>query len=416
MEAAPGYDITLFGATGFVGRLTAAYLHRRCREEGLTLCLAGRKGEKLADLASRLAEQADGHAGAPATLLADSENVASLRAMARRSRVICSTVGPYARYGTPVVEAAVREGSDYCDLTGEVQWMRRSADTFAGAAEAAGVRIVHACGFDSVPSDLGVYLVQKRLIAETGEPAPALRLRLHRQEGGVSRGTLESMVGLFREAASDATVRALLTDPHSLEPHWSPDRGGGETAAGGERVSWKDGASGGWQVPFLMEEVNRRVVYRTNALSRFLYGRDFRYNEVFVLPPGIGGFLKALAGRSAITAGRLLFAFPPTRSLLVALLFPPPGSGPRVAEEGGGYFEARIEDPLSGRAYLRIEGDRDPGYGATAIMLGESAILLAAPREPDSPAGVITPAVAFGEALPRQLSRQGVRFLPTSSN
>lgn len=401
VENAKAYDITLYGATGFVGRLTAAHLAPRCRELGLELAIAGRNREKLATFARELSDTLE-----VGILVASSEEPASLEAMAAASRVICSTVGPYARLGTPVVEAALAADSDYCDLTGEIQWIRRSADRFDADARRRGVRILHACGFDSVPSDLGVYLVQRRLTEERGAPAPALRLRLHRQAGGVSRGTLESMVGLFEEASRDRSIRRLLKDPHSLEPRWT-----GEERS--SRAPLRDSATGGWVVPFIMEEVNRRVVYRSNALSGYSYGRDFRYSELFLLPPGVAGLAKAIAIRGAMGLSRLLLSFGPTRRLLRLIAFPPPGSGPQIAREGGGHFDCRIEDPETGTEELRISADRDPGYGATAIMVGESAILLARTKgAPGVEGGVLTPAVALAEALAEALTGQGVRFDP----
>lgn len=445
-------DITLFGATGFAGRLTAKHLYRRCREEGLPFAVAGRNRERLESLARELASSAGDKSDSsppaagepvadavepPAIRIATTDDTDSLTRLAQGTKVLCSTVGPYSRLGTPVVEACAAEGTDYCDLTGEVQWMRRMIDRFDETARRSGARIVHAAGFDSIPSDLGVLLAQERLVELRGRPAEALRLRLQRQAGGVSRGTLESMVELVKEAGREAWIRELLKEPHSLEPDWTPKgrrraaggRGRGPRASGRERSPWRDPATGQWTLPFIMEEVNRRVVYRSNALKGYPWGKTFRYRELFLLPGGFKGFLAALTGRLLFGIGPGLIAFPPTRALISAALFPKPGEGPRLALEGGGSFEVRVELPESGEAVVSVAADRDPGYGATAIMLGETAVLLrqsrnagggGAPGDGDrkestpgigpTTGGVLTPATALGSLLAERLTTVGVRF------
>lgn len=296
--------------------------------------------------------------------------------------------------------------------------MRRMIDRFDETAREQGVRIIHAAGFDSIPSDLGVLLAQTRLREIHGHPADRLRLRVHRQAGGVSRGTLDSMVQLVREAAREPGIREFLKDPHSLEPGWTPP---GRPAP---RPRWRDAASGEWTVPFFMEEVNRRVVYRSNALAGYPWGRDFDYREIFLLPRGGRGFLTALAVRLLARIGPALIAFPPSRALISATLFPKPGEGPKLAREEGGSFEVKIEDPETGKSVVNIAADRDPGYGATAIMLGETAILLSRTRAAERGqeggratamggrprGGVLTPAAALGHELAERLTSAGVRF------
>lgn len=409
-------DVTLFGATGFAGRLTAAHLYRRCREEGLTLALAGRNRQRLEELVHTLeagtgqgrsdAPQYPRHreSGALLVRVASSDNNEELRRLASESRVVCSTVGPYALLGSPLVAACAEAGTDYCDLTGEVQWVRRMIDEHAARARRSGARIVHSCGFDSIPSDLGVHLAQERHRELHGEVASRLRLRLTRGEGGVSRGTLESMVNLVVEAKKSSLVRELLKDPRSLEEGWSPP------GSGSSSRRWRDPVSGAWTLPFIMEEVNRRVVHRTNSLLGYPYGKDFEYRELFFLPKGPAGFLAALGGRIALALARPLLSFPPTRWLIQAVAFPKPGEGPKVALEGRGSFEACLEEPETGKVLVTISADRDPGYGATSIMLGESAILLAQTREKGAEGGVLTPAVALGAPLAGHLTAAGVRF------
>lgn len=406
-------DITLFGATGFVGRLTAKQLHRRCREEGLILALAGRSRERLEMLLRELrGEEPRDHElsspargrEAPLLRLASSDDPDSLRRLAAESRVICSTVGPYALLGTPLVAACVEEGTDYCDLTGEVQWMRRMIDEYGESARERGARIVHACGFDSIPSDLGVYLAQKRHRELYDTVAGGLRLRLTRGEGGASRGTLESLVHLVIESKKSSFVRELLKDPRSLEEGWNPP------ADRPRRRRRRDPVTGRWMIPFLMEEVNRRVVHRTNSLLGYPYGEAFEYGEYIFLSRGFLGFLSALMGRLAIALARPLLAFPPSRWLIRKIAFPKPGEGPRLALEGGGSFDARLENPETGEALVTVSAERDPGYGATSIMLAESAILLIKSRDGEHQGGVLTPAVALGEPLAERLTASGVRF------
>ncbi len=400
-------DITLFGATGFVGKLTAEHLFRRCNEEGLTLALAGRRQEALDALATELVSQEPGRSlgvGKPAVLVADTDDPASLLNLAQGSSVVASTVGPYATFGTPLVEACVSRGTDYCDLTGEVQWIRRVIDRYHKAAQESGARIVHSCGFDSVPSDLGVLLAQQRHREETGEPAGVLRMRLLRQAGGVSRGTLESMVELVKEATRDREVRAVLRDPHSLEPGWTPPGNKGSA------VPFRDPVSGEWTLPFLMEAVNGRVVRRSNAILGYPYGQDFRYHELVLLGSGVSGLLKAVLSRLVFWLLRPLIAFPPTRALMRATLFPKPGEGPKIALRRGGHFSLVLETPGRPEPLVEVAAERDPGYGATAIMLGEAAIFLTRSRSEAREGGILTPATALGARFAQQLSRQGVRF------
>lgn len=400
-------DITLFGATGFVGKLTAEHLNRRCNEEGLVLALAGRRKEALDALAGELSSRTPAGnlgPGGPIVLVADSDDPDSLLKMARVSSVVASTVGPYATFGTPLVEACVTSGTDYCDLTGEVQWIRRTIDRFHKSARESGTRIVHSCGFDSIPSDLGVLLAQQRYREARGEPAQMLRMRLLRQAGGVSRGTLESMVELVKEATRDKGVRAVLKDPRSLEPGWRPP--GHKGAA----VPLRDPVSGEWTLPFLMEAVNGRIVRRSNAILGYPYGEDFRYHELVLLGSGVSGLLKAILGRLALLFLRPLIAFPPTRAIMRATLFPKPGEGPTIARHRGGHFSLALESPGLPEPLIQIDAERDPGYGATSIMLGEAAIFLAKSRAEASEGGVLTPATALGSRFAEQLTRQGVRF------
>lgn len=402
MNDASPVDICLFGATGFAGRLTARHLADRCGPAGLRLAVAGRSRERLEAIAADLPMPVE-------ILTADTEDATSLDRLARESRVVCSTVGPYAQYGTPLVDACVRHGTDYLDLTGEVPWMRRSIDAFHDRAVQSGSRIVHACGFDSLPSDIGVLLAQEELRRRDGAYAGSLELRMERASGGFSRGTLDSMLLLIRAAVRDRRTRRILADPRSLEPGWpgSPSTSpGDEIDAKGPR-SWKE-ATGAWSIPFFMDSVNGKVVRRSHALAGYPYGRDFAYREVIPLGRGFRGFTAALLGRALFGAAVLLLVLPPTRFLLARFVFPRPRSGPKAALEGRGGFHLTVRNGASGAVVVEATAERDPGYGATAIMLAESALLLAETRGAARPGGVLTPAIALGLDIVPRLAEAGV--------
>jgi short subunit dehydrogenase-like uncharacterized protein len=319
--------------------------------------------------------------------------------VARRAGVVCTTVGPYARHGEPLVAACAEHGTSYCDLTGEVPWIRAMIDAHHARAAATGARIVHCCGFDSVPSDLGVLLVHEHLAA-LGKQLREAHLRVVRMKGGVSGGTAASLLGVL-EAASDPPVRRLLADAYSLVPE------GPRGADGLDQLAPKR-EDGRWTGPFVMAAVNTRIVRRTNALLGYPYGRDFRYDEAIDTGRGATGLataaaltagLGALAAVGSVAAGRRL----------IARFLPSPGEGPsrEERERGGFVIEVRATATDGTRATAVVEGRRDPGYGGTARMLGESALCLAEDALPPR-AGVLTPASAMGDALVRRLRAVGM--------
>jgi short subunit dehydrogenase-like uncharacterized protein len=398
-------DVCLFGATGFAGRLTAKHLARRCAEAGLVFALAGRSVERLEALRAELSPQIR-------IRTADSSDPASLDRLAGECRVICSTVGPYARYGTPLIAACAAHGTDYLDLTGEVPWIRDIIDGYEETARQSGSRIVPSCGFDSIPSDLGVLTAQQALRDSGRQTARALELRVEAMQGGFSRGTLESMRTLIKAAVRSRRVRTILSDEDSLTPEWGAPQPGNGPPRRDNRGAWRD-STGAWCMPFFMDRVNGRIVRRSHALQGRPYGPDFSYREVLPLGRGPAGLLAALAARLGMGVVTALLVFPPTRLLAAWLLFPKRGQGPRMALEGGGMFRLGVYDPEEGSKLLSISADRDPGYGATAIMLGEAAVLLAETTgDASSPAGggVLTPAAAFGSALVTRLHAAGIRF------
>ncbi len=401
----PEHDVVVFGATGFVGRLTAEYLARHAPENA-RIALAARSRDKLERTRAGLGARA---ADWP-LVVADSSDESAMAALAGSTRAVATTVGPYMRYGMPLVAACAAAGTHYADLTGEVLFVRRSIDTYDAAARESGARIVHACGFDSIPSDLGVLSLHAHARANGLGDLEDTTLVVTAMRGGVSGGTVDSLRGQLDEARRDPAARRLMTDPYAM----SPDRSA-EPDLGPERDPVSvvhDAELGGYLAPFVMGTYNTRVVRRSNALQGYAYGRRMRYRELMLtggLPLGpvkaaaIAGGLVALVGGLSLS---------PTRKLLDRLL-PDPGEGPSEKARDRGFFNFDIHAHTSSGAHIvtEIRATGDPGYKATAVMLGESALALALDRErlPDA-AGVLTPATAIGEALVERLCAAGQSY------
>jgi short subunit dehydrogenase-like uncharacterized protein len=400
--AAREFDLVLWGATGFTGRLVAEHLAAHYGHAGtLRWAIGGRSREKLEALADKLADDS----GTPALVTGDSSDGAAMANLAARTKVVCSTVGPYARYGTPLVAACADAGTHYCDLTGEVPWMATTIEQFGDRAAATGARIVHSCGFDSVPSDLGTWFVQREMLARHGAASRRVRGRVGRSRGGASGGTVASLLGVLEDAAHDRQLRRLLADPYSLNPAGAP-RGPDHNE---QLRPVYDKVFGQWTGPFVMAAINTRVVRRSNALLDYPWGEDFSYDERQLCRSRA----QAIALSSALGGGMAAMALGPTRRLAARFL-PAPGEGPDAAERESGFFELFLhaEHPEDRDRDLRarVSGDRDPGYGATSRMLGEAAVCLALDDLPVA-GGVWTPAAALGEALLTRLrDRAGLRF------
>src|SRR5262252_2391367 len=395
-------DVVVFGATGFVGRLVAGYLGDHA-PDGARIGLAGRSAERLADVRARLGAVAS----AWPLLVADSADSESLAALARSARVVASTVGPYRRKGLGLVEACARAGTDYADLSGEVLFIRESIDRCHDVAAGTGARIVHCCGFDSIPSDLGVLLLHEAARAGDGGDLEDTTLVVTALRGGVSGGTLAAGMGQLEETRASAGRRRVVEDPYAL----SPDRAA-EPDLGDERdlgwVSYR-GDLGIWVGPFVMAGLNTRVVRRSNALQGWAYGRRFRYREVTGFGAGPAAPVLGAAVSSALKALEAGLAFPASRALLGHLM-PGPGEGPGEKTRRTGYFRMEIHTQTSaGARYLgKIEARGDPGYAATSVMLGESALCLALDQDRlPARAGVLTPATAMGIALADRLKTAG---------
>ncbi|TDG11889.1 saccharopine dehydrogenase [Seongchinamella unica] len=400
-EKAREYEVVLWGATGFTGSLVARHLAENYGE-GLAWALAGRNREKLEALRDTL--------GLPdlPIIQADSGDRASLDAMVARTRVVCTTVGPYARYGDALLAACAAAGTHYCDLTGEVQWMARTIDRYLATARDSGARIVHTCGFDSIPSDLGTWYLQEQMFERYGEYADEVKSRVGKFSGGASGGTIASMMLMLEEAVDDPAVREALANPYSLNPEgeqWGPD----ELDSNQPQY---DADFAQWTAPFVMAAINARVVRRSNALAGYPWGVDFRFDERLLTGAGARGKARAAGIGMGSQLTPLVMGLKPLRWMAGRLL-PAPGEGPSPREQRRGHFELFFHGRnfASGNALkLRVSGDRDPGYGATSRMLGEAAVCLARDNL-DCDGGVWTPATAMdGLLLARLQASAGIQF------
>jgi len=402
-------DLVVWGATGFTGRLVAEYLLRRYGTSELRWALGGRNRAKLEAVREAIGRDTGVAASALPLVLGDGDDADSLRALALRTRVVCTTVGPYATYGSKLVAACAATGTHYCDLTGEAQWIRRMLDRHHEEAVASGSRIVFTCGFDSIPSDLGTFFVQREMRARHGVACARVKYRVAEFSGGASGGTIASMLNMLEEARVDPEVMRTVRDPYALNPkdqRFGPDRGDALGPA-------FDPDLGEWTAPFVMAAIDTRVVRRSNALLGYLYGRDFRYDEAMLMGPGPVGLLKATAFTAALAGGMAAMTVGPLRRAIARRL-PAPGTGPSREQREAGHFTIRLfgQHPTDASKSLRarVSGDRDPGYGSTAKMLGESAVCLARDTLA-APGGLSTPAAAMGEALLARLQQNaGLTF------
>jgi short subunit dehydrogenase-like uncharacterized protein len=398
------FDLILFGATGFTGQLVAEYLLEQYGADGeLRWALAGRSLSKL-----RAVRQALQGAKPPASLTlleADSADAAALKKLAASTRVICSTVGPYAKHGSTLVAACAAGGTDYCDLTGEVPWIARMIAEHQADAEESGARIVHCCGFDSIPSDLGTWYVQQAMLEQHGVAASRVRGRVGKTRGAASGGTVASLMGVLEEAGKDARLRKQLRDKYLLYP--KHEKRGPDVSD--QYTPVFDPCFEQWTSPFVMALINERVVRRSNALLDFPWGRDFNYDESQLCSSRAQAMAISLGmGSAMLTASSAL-----GRSLLSRWL-PSPGEGPdREARERGFFelfFHAEHPDDSTKSLRARVSGDRDPGYGATSRMLGEAAVCLAKDNARVS-GGIWTPASALAtDLLPRLEQNAGLSF------
>jgi short subunit dehydrogenase-like uncharacterized protein len=389
------FDVIVYGASGFVGVLVARYLAEHA-PEGARLALGGRTAAKLEGLGLDWP-----------VVIADANDTEALTTMAGRARVVITTVGPYAKYGKPLARACAETGTDYVDLTGEVLFARDSIDENHETARRTGARIVHSCGFDSIPSDIGVHVLHEQVNRDGAGELTDTTLVVTSMRGGVSGGTIDSMRHQVDVMKKDTRLRKVGASPYSLSPdrHTEPDLGRQPdmlTLPGSD----VDPSVHGHLAPFVMASYNTRVVRRSNALRGWAYGRKFRYREVMRVKSKVAAAI-VKTGMNALVIG---FAVPPLRFVLDRFL-PAPGAGPSEETQRNGHFTMDLfTTTTTGARYrARVKAKGDPGYAATAVMLGESALALAFDAEslPAVEGGVLTPATAIGDALVGRLRDAG---------
>ncbi|MGB7983336.1 MAG: saccharopine dehydrogenase NADP-binding domain-containing protein [Candidatus Nanopelagicales bacterium] len=405
MSQSREYDVVVFGATGFTGRLVAEKLVERA-PEGTRIALAGRSLAKLAMVREELGERA---ASWP-LMLADSANRSTMTKLARSTTAVATTVGPYARYGFPLAEACAKAGTHYCDLTAEVLFMRRTAHELDAVARESGARIVHACGFDSIPSDLGTLMLSNA----AGGALAKVTLLVTDMRGGFSGGTIATSRDMADAVRGDAEARALVFDPYSL----SPDRDSEPDRVPGYDDDERDLSGAlhepelGWMAPFIMAPSNTRVVRRSNALAGYPYSKSFRYREAMGFGEGVAARAKATGMTAGVGALGAAMGFGPTRAGIGKVL-PKPGEGPTPEERAAGRFTMEIHGwTPDGQHYVStVSAQGDPGYAATSVMLAETVLLLAS-GDPELPAraGVLTPATGLGIPLVERLRAAGFTF------
>ena len=392
------FEVIVYGASGFTGRLVAENLQRTYGDQ-VKWAMAGRDQAKLDGVKAGIG------ASVP-VIVVNASNSASLEAMAARTKVVLTTVGPYQLYGEPLLAACVKTGTDYVDLCGEPNWMAAMIAKYGDAAKASGARIVFSCGFDSIPFDLGVFFLQQQAKERFGAPLPRVKGRVRSMKGTFSGGTMASMLAVLEAVKRDPALVQVLADPFALA---------GEKAAAqpaGEAVQHDDGI--GWSAPFVMAAINVKNVLRSNALSNYAYGRDFQYDEMVATGDGADGEKRARGMQKQSNQQNAMLNFGPTRAILRTFVLPKPGQGPtKEQRENGSYDVLFVGEAADGRTLrASIKGDKDPGYASTSRMITESALCLArdVPHE-ETGGGIWTTAPAMGAKLIERLQRSaGLRF------
>jgi short subunit dehydrogenase-like uncharacterized protein len=396
------FDIVVYGATSFVGQIMIRYMHEQFSDGSIKWAIAGRSQSKLKKLSDDI-----GLSGIE-MIIADARDEAALQAMCARTKVVISTVGPYALYGDTLVKICATSGIHYCDLTGEPQWIRRMQQLHESAARESGAWIVHCCGFDSIPSDLGVHFLQRHAVKRFGQTCNRINMRVVKIKGGASGGTIASMINMVKEASGDADLRRQLKDPYSLCPP-----GHGFSARQHDVQMAYDEQYKSWIAPFIMAAINSRVVHRSNALSNNSYGADFQYEEAMVTGTGGAGKRAARAISWGMTVMMLGLVVPPIRWLLENHVLPKPGEGPSEQQQLNGEYDLVFlgTTPNGDRLRCRVTGDRDPGYGSTAKMLAQAAACLAKDVPSNTVGGFWTPATIMGDQLIKRLqAHAGLTF------
>ena len=403
------YAVVLYGATSFVGQITAHYLTEflsNAKDKNganVTWAIAGRDEEKLNELQSKLASKVD-------IIIANSDDAASLDKMTKQTQVIISTVGPYLKYGEPLIKSCAENGTDYVDLTGEAIFIKDMMDKYQDTAKQSGARIVNSCGFDSIPSDLGVYFTQQQAEEKFGSTCDVIHMRVKAAKGGLSGGTIASMATIFEEVGQDKSRRKQVANPYLL----NDDKDAPNVRQANVSKPEYDDEHKRWLAPFVMASINTRIVHRSNQLLGYEYGRDFKYDEAMWMKDGLKGKLSSYAMSAGLLGFATAMMITPSRELLSKHVLPKSGSGPSKEEQENGYFDIRLFGQTADKDSIntKVTGDKDPGYGSTSRMLAQAALCLAQDISKEEVGGGFwTPASAMGDSLLTRLeAHAGLSF------
>jgi short subunit dehydrogenase-like uncharacterized protein len=380
------YDVVIYGATGFTGRLVADYMQQQYGRS-VNWAMAGRSAAKLASVRDEV-----GVAAETPLVVADAADPASIRAMVADAKCVISTVGPYQLYGSDLVAACAELGTDYVDLSGEPGWMHEMIAAHHAAAVKSGARIVHSCGFDSIPFDLGVYFLQQAARQQLGGPVPRVRGRVRTMQGEFSGGTAASLNATVTAVGENPALLQVLGNPFALADGFS-----GPTQPA-DNKPYEDEVVGQWVAPFIMATINTKNIHRSNALLGHAYGEDFQYDEMMMTGPGAKG--KAMA--------EIVASVNP----LVGDNVPQPGEGPSKESREAGHYDVLFVGTAADGREIRaaVTGDMDPGYGSTSKMIAESALCLVQDCA-NLAGGIYTPAPAMGDKLIKRLvANAGMTF------
>ena len=401
------YQLVVMGATGFTGRLVVEYLIKNygIKNNKFTWAIAGRNKKKLEDLRLSFKDLHPDY-NQLHIFVVDSTDSLSLDAMTSNSALILSTVGPYIEYGIPLVESCVKNSTHYCDLTGETPFIRESIDLFDQKAKENNCRIIHSCGFDSIPSDIGVLLLQMHSVERFKSPCDEITLCVKSMRGGFSGGTVDSMINISRYMNQDSKYKSILKSPFALNPKeylkndtYQPNL---------KSVKWSNNIQR-WICPFIMAGINTKIVRRSNAIMNNKYGYDFRYSEVYTHKK----FSNALIMFTGLILIQIFIKFRPLLWILRKLGLPKPGEGPSKKQREDGFFQLNLFGSIkkTKKISLNIIGDSDPGYSATAKMITEAALSILLDEEKIPKAyGVLTPAAGIGSNIVNRLEDKGICF------
>jgi short subunit dehydrogenase-like uncharacterized protein len=401
------FDVIVFGATSFVGQILVQYLSDQFNHDGqepsnketLNWAIAGRSQAKLDEVKAKINQPQ------LTTITADACDEAAIKSMCDQAKVIISTVGPYALYGETLVKVCAESGTDYCDLTGEVQWISSMLKKYESAAKTSGAHIVHCSGFDSIPSDMGVYFTQKEAQKSLSEYCNNISMRVKAAKGGASGGTIASILNITKEVMKNPALRKDLINPYLICPK---DHGYKVRQFDTKKPTF-DKNFNGWTAPFIMAGINTRVVFRSNALAGNPYGTDFKYDEAMLVGNGVKGRLTATAIVGGLAAFFIGAAIKPSRWLLENYILPKPGEGPSPKEQVEGYYDIRFlgKTPTGKEIRTKVVGQGDPGYGSTSKMLGQVGACLALDKDllADKEGGFWTTSTLLGDRLIERLEQ-----------